>query len=384
MLTYNSDTSDGLTNGSTGTVHGFERNSANKISVIFVAFDDLSSGSKAKTSMSSQQREQHPGCVPIKIHKFDYSLGKLSKGHTAKATVYQFPITLAWALTAHKCQGLTIKKPQMLSADLDSVFTTGQAYVILGRVQELEQLSLLSFSEKCIKVNAKAKIEAEQIAKNSVCSKLTPWTTRLSKAVKIAVMNIRSLVKHMADLRVDHNILQADIICLCETNLGTDISTIPYQLENYLSFFCSIGKSADVAMYVKNDTVEVLDCSCIAMKNYQIIQIVTKYFDLCVAYRSPNNTVCYTTFLSDILSKIHSDKATFVCGDFNFPDPKNPFMQQMFKSGFEQIVPFPTHIGGNILDQFYYNCVSFKIIELFLHSVYYSDHDAVCVTLQYS
>ena len=83
-----------------------------------------------------------PQATPIKKVSFEYNLGKSEKHHTAKAKVIQFPITLAWAMTAHKCQGQTIKAPSSLVVDLASCFEAGQAYVMLGRIQNLNQLHL--------------------------------------------------------------------------------------------------------------------------------------------------------------------------------------------------------------------------------------------------
>ena len=134
---------------------------------IFVKFDDETVGEKTIEALSPIQKKKYPLSVPINIFKFDFSLGRLSKEHTAKATIYQFPLMLAWALTAHKCQGQTVKKPNVLAADLKSVFTSGQAYVILGRVQDISQLNLLSFADNCFRVNAKAKEESEKISRTA-------------------------------------------------------------------------------------------------------------------------------------------------------------------------------------------------------------------------
>ena len=52
-------------------------------------------------------------------------------------------MVLAWAVTAHKIQGQSVKKPQKVVIDLRSVFDAAQAYVMLSRVQEIEQLYIL-------------------------------------------------------------------------------------------------------------------------------------------------------------------------------------------------------------------------------------------------
>lgn len=68
-------------------------------------------------------------------------------------TVCQIPICLAWAITIHKIQGITLD-----SAMIDvgnTVFEYGQTYVALSRIKSLEGLYLINFDAKKIKANPK-------------------------------------------------------------------------------------------------------------------------------------------------------------------------------------------------------------------------------------
>ena len=69
------------------------------------------------------------------------------------ATYEQIPIRLAWAITIHKSQGMTLDAAEI---DLSKTFERGQGYVALSRLKNLRTLKLLGFNEMAVQVDALA------------------------------------------------------------------------------------------------------------------------------------------------------------------------------------------------------------------------------------
>lgn len=69
-----------------------------------------------------------------------------------KATRWQLPLTLAWAISIHKSQGLTI---EYLHVNLLDCFATGQAYVACSRGKCLESMTVRNFKSSEVKTSKK-------------------------------------------------------------------------------------------------------------------------------------------------------------------------------------------------------------------------------------
>ena len=84
----------------------------------------------------------------ITLEQEDWSLeGKNGK---VTASVSQVPLRLAWAITIHKSQGMTLDAAEI---DLSKAFEVGQGYVALSRLKNIEGLKLLGINEIALQVD---------------------------------------------------------------------------------------------------------------------------------------------------------------------------------------------------------------------------------------
>ena len=134
MLRCNIDTNAGLVNGAIGTVLSVAAQ------YVTVQFDNVS--------------------VPSKIEKVKSRFIVFKNVYVYRK---QFPLILAYAVTIHKCQGVSL---DCAIVDLsDEVFTDGMAYVALSRVRSLDGLFLTAFDPQSISVSVSSLEEVNRLRK---------------------------------------------------------------------------------------------------------------------------------------------------------------------------------------------------------------------------
>ena len=121
-ITYNIDTTDGIVNGSLGTIADFVKK-GESIHQILVLFDDITTGEKTREHANLDK------VVPISLVSFQYSVGR-SQHNTVNPKVIQFPIKLAWASTVHRFQGQTVMYPKAVVGHMERIKQPAQAYVL--------------------------------------------------------------------------------------------------------------------------------------------------------------------------------------------------------------------------------------------------------------
>ena len=376
MLTYNIDVSDCLTNGARGLLVGIDKTNDGIITRLYIHFDEECQGAQQRKRKQSQK---YPTCTVIERVMFSYTMSKKSTRGSNTAKVYQFPIVVCFAATAHKFQGQTIVKPNKVAIDLRTVFQAAMAYVMLSRIQHISQLYIIGEvpTEKLYACR-RALEELERLNRISRNNNPSDWEKDNELKLKVSFLNCHSLAAKIQDIKADNFLQKSDVICLSETWLKSDNVSAYLEIPSYDIALNSYSNGKGLATYFKSNVSHVCDIK------YQYIQLSkfrTEQIDIISVYRSKEGNE--TQLINSLLSLIKPGRITVIGGDFNICQIErrhNSIAKCLSSFGFRQLVTDATHIEGGHIDHIYVNC---KATVLEIYSPYYTalDHDALCLSL---
>lgn len=88
--------------------------------------------------------------VPVQVDRYKFTV---RAGKTVDVVSVQYPLSLAWGSTIHKCQGLTLDRVRI---DGRNCFDAGQLYTALSRVRKLADVSLIGFDNQSVIADKRA------------------------------------------------------------------------------------------------------------------------------------------------------------------------------------------------------------------------------------
>ena len=293
---------------------------------------------------------------------------------------------MAFAITTHKIQGQSTLAPAKVVLDIDSSFQAAMVYVMLSRVQRMDQIYILGkFNPKkisCIKASLE---ESERLERISINRNPTPWNAAITGSINVASLNCMGLQAHHQDMIADAKMMKADVLQLSETSLTVDSNLEALQLQGFKSHHTIVANGKGISSYCKETTVPNDQMEDFKGADFQVSLLSLPRVDCINVYRSSTASLVETA--DAILERIKDDQPTLIMGDFNVctvKQPNNSITRRLLDLGFSQLMTEATHIRGGHIDHIYWRDSvepAFKDPVVERYSPYYSDHDCLLVTL---
>lgn len=114
---------------------------------------------------------------------------ELRDGDKKRASITQIPLRLAWAITVHKSQGMTLDAARI---DLRKAFVEGMGYVALSRVKNIDNLYLHGINQMALRVSRDALLIDETLRAQTKADALKYEPLRQKLAEKESVIAKKS------------------------------------------------------------------------------------------------------------------------------------------------------------------------------------------------
>jgi len=223
---------DGIVNGATGYIDYIQTAEGNSeiVDIIWVVFKNKDVGNKCYRRERRHSRPRYsdhwldPAALPI----FPVQKPVEVEQGNARYIRTQFPLTLAYAITAHKCQGSTLEEVIVDFRPNEKGYAfidRGSFYVAITRVREATKLYLRSFKRSHIITDPKVEYEINTMRMvRPYCMKKVHLKEAIfegGEELKVGYLNINSLLDgfHAEYLNGDGNLCNLDILAVAETKM---------------------------------------------------------------------------------------------------------------------------------------------------------------------
>ena len=382
MITTNIDVADALTNGAMGTVTNVVIDqTTGKMTVILVAFDSEHVGQE--TSHTGVYNSIHQNAVPIHCTQATFPIDKKA---SFQATRTQFLLTLVWAVTIHKCQGLTLSEIVIDMTPAKGKFKPGEAYVAFSRVRTLKKLHIINYPQSQIRVSEHVEKEMKRLRKNILPQMPSYLFHDVPGGVKLLHINIRNYNRKIEDMKNDHMFQDTDIISLNETHLGHSDTLTPNMMginKDMLIVYCDCNNKGGGVALIVNTNLNPKQIRMNTILEIVVVEISDPIHIIVISvYRPPSTpTDMFMNLMLEIISQFQH-VPTCIAGDFNedVSITSNMHCCTMFRSqGFKQTVDKPTHDSETIIDHLYMS-QTLNTMHTDVRDCYNSDHDCIlCV-----
>ena len=370
-------------------------------------FDDVKIGKE--TRLQNKQLYTHhinKQWTPITPVSRQFQVGR---GKSNQVLRKQFPLRHSSAKTIHRSQGDTLEE---VVVD----FTTKRKephshYVGLSRVKTLDKLYILNLNSQKIHVSEAVVSEMNELRGDRACSLSLQFPFDIQyPCIKLAFHNVRSLHKHMEDVKHDASLMACDICMFAETRLlHSDLQSPDHSFTippYHLSLFEGIQSPSSpnrtpygLAVYSRlpvSKSLQPLSMSAQSCNSEcAIIQLALasgSTLNIACLYRRPGATTSsLKTELQELLSSLNrltsedqqTSHRTIIIGDFNIDWLKEstpPFMGDIFPH-YRQLINTVTTDYGSTLDHKYTDFPP-SCITAFTTESYYSDHKPVICAIR--
>lgn len=126
----------------------------------------------------------------ITVEPIDWAI---QDGNSLLAKITQIPLRLAWAITVHKSQGMSLDAAII---DLSHAFEFGQGYVAISRVRSLNGLFLEGFNERALELHPKVAVADRHFRAYSDAARKKFETLPQSEKEKLETNFLRAIGAH--------------------------------------------------------------------------------------------------------------------------------------------------------------------------------------------